>query len=155
MQKKSKKKTYELLTLISSLVYINESSIFGVFRCISNLSYFCEYESYFTYFSNVWLNGNFPTGIWSVASKRDIDQRFYEWLKHSNNMIESFHGVLNYTLKKSEKPTMLEFVFALKFVEANAINTLNTYDDKYVYDVMLFYYFSLFLGNQVYSNLCF
>jgi len=50
---------------------------------------------------------------------------------------------------------MLEFVFALKFVEANAINTLNTYDDKYVYDVMLFYYFSLFLGNQVYSNLCF
>ena len=135
LKQESKKLTYQLVTLISSLVFIQEQDVKAVFECMRDFPKFASYTGYFNYFNDVWIDGHFPIKLWSVAAKKDLDPSYSEWMKYSNNMIESFHGVLNYALKKSVKPTMLEFITGLKFIEANAINNLNTYDDKYNYDV--------------------
>jgi len=132
-----------LITLISSLAFIEELKINKVFEAISAVECFEDYQEYFDYFSNTWLNGNFPIDLWNGYNKITHQVEYSDKLKHSNNTIESFHSLLNYILKKSSQPTIAEFLDAMKDVEAIAKTNLNVYQNKYVISVSFLFLIDL------------
>lgn len=144
-----KKKSYQVLTLMSTLPFVEVSKVEKVFKRIVSLEEFAEYNDYFDYFESTWLKGYYPISIWSVDAKKDDKDEFPAWLKHSNNLIESFHSLLKFILRKSEQPTITEFIEGLAYIEANSMNTLYNYKGESTYDVSFFslsYCFN-FLGN--------
>jgi len=145
----NKKRNYQLITLISLLAFIDSSKIKNLFYSIKILSYFEDYESYFTYFENTWLNGNFPIGMWNSFNKLLKKTEYCEKLKHSNNTIESFHSLLNFILQKSAHPTMMEFAEAMKDIEAISKTNLNYYQNTAMvkvknFEVQIIY---IYIGN--------
>ena len=138
MNNEKKKLNYQLLTLISVLAFIDSSKIDSLFESIKGLEHFAEYESYFQYFEKTWLFGNFTREMWNTFNKLTNKTEYCEKLKHSNNTIESFHSLLNFILKKSHHPTIVEFVEGMKDVEANAKMNLNYYQNKTLVKVLKF-----------------
>jgi len=131
----NKKKNYQLITLMSSLAFIDESKIVKVFEAIKNLTCFADYNKYFDYFSDTWIDGNFSIELWNSFNKVTQQAEYCDKLKHSNNTIESFHSLLNYILKKSSRPTIGEFIQAMRDVEGITKTNLNVYENKFVISV--------------------
>jgi len=106
-----------------------------VFKAIKEVPLFANYQDYFNYFSDTWINGNFPIELWNGYNKISNQVEYSDKLKHSNNTIESFHSLLNYILQKSSRPTIGEFIDAMKDVEGIAKTNLNVYQNKYIISV--------------------
>lgn len=155
MKNENKRKNYQLITLISVLAFMDPSKIKNVFYSIKNSPHFCEYEIYFTYFQDVWLNGNYPTEMWNSFNKVLNKTEYCEKLKHSNNTIESFHSLLNFILQKTSHPTMVEFAQAMKDMEGIAKTNINYYQDKAIIKVITFrFLMTTLIGNRIYQRLC-
>ena len=135
VNKDNKKTNYQLLTLISSLAFIEDTKITKVFKAIKEVPLFANYQDYFNYFSDTWISGNFPIELWNGYNKISNQVEYSDKLKHSNNTIESFHSLLNYILQKSSRPTIGEFIDAMKDVEGIAKTNLNVYQNKYIISV--------------------
>jgi len=126
----SKKLSYKLLTLISVLPFILTEHVPVLFDKIKALQEFQAYSEYFKYFYSTWINGNYKVELWNVISKIQAHPELSSTIKHSNNIIESFHSLLNFVLLKSAQPTANDFVEALKYIECRTMNDLLHHDNK-------------------------
>lgn len=137
MAQDKKKTTYLLISLISTLAFINSSKVRSVFLNIEKLGVFADYATYFEYFKQTWLDNRFDVSLWNSWSKTEGKVEISDIMKHSNNTIECFHSVLNYILQKNSHPTMSEFLEALKYIEARAFFGLNYYENKRLVKVII------------------
>ena len=129
--------TYKLLTLINILPFALPTKVPLILNSIKGLEVFKEYEPYFIYFESTWINGSYSIELWNVISKLKAYPELITSLRHSNNLIESFHSLLNFTLLKSPQPTMNEFLEGLKYIEGRTLNNLLNYDNKPLIAVVL------------------
>lgn len=136
MDKSNRKTSYQLLTLMSTLPFVEEDTLEDLYKGIKEVEMFAEkYGSYFEYFEKTWLYGTYPISVWSVSQKKGTLEEKYKQLQHSNNSIESFHSVLKFVLNKSDQPTLTEFIEGLKFIEGNMMTNLNNYQEQCIFDV--------------------
>lgn len=131
--KENKKVKYNVLTLISTLPFMQIKSIRATFDLIRSM--FPDLKDYFEYFKNTWLDGQFLVKDWNILTKLSISPALAENLKHSNNQVETFHSVLNYLLMKSTKPELGELIDALKYIEARTTSDLNEYENGHLIPV--------------------
>ena len=125
-----KSDTFKIITLISMLPFLKESSVQKAFQLFKSHEKFKDFDTYFLYFETTWLGKNYPISLWNVNTKLREHPELKDSLKHSTNQVESFHSLLKCLLSKSVKPTIHELIEALKHIEARTMNDLNTYQDK-------------------------
>lgn len=120
------------------MAWIKPDLVIVVYANIKELQIFEDYALYFDYFNKVWMDGMYKIKVWNVSGKLGGNPNLKQFVKHANNVIESFHMLLNYVLRQSHQPNIPEFIDAIKYIECRTKGDLFRYQNKDIIDVIFF-----------------
>lgn len=123
LTKEHRKTSYQVLSLISFLCFIQPVKISSVFSQIKEL--YSNYSDYFDYFESTWLKG-YSIQLWNYwVSYEKLNNHF----KMTNNIAECFHHILLHLNNYSHNPSLGTFLAGLSYIEARQLNDFNKYQN--------------------------
>jgi len=148
LEQSIRKNSYQLLTLINSLCFIDPQKIQSVFKTIMQKYNMNEYKEYLKYYEKNWING-YNIELWNYWNVyNDLKNSF----KMTNNILESFHSLLLHLNNHSHQPSLTTFVSSLIYIESRQVNDFNKNDHEIFVKVIIFFNFCVRLIDLFYRK---